>query len=113
MRSYGIEIPDRPEDDVMQAMRDTRDEEIRRSLKPERLRTDILEQICLGMLTHGHAFNAMLQILLDAPIRDEFDLHGYLKYCAPRDAEMLGRALMQAAGEATLRQVREVDDAAF
>jgi hypothetical protein len=107
------EIPYPEPYDHQQAMRDAHDEHVRKSLKPERLRTDILEEICSGMLTYGHLFNHLLQTMLDAPVRDEFDLHGYLKYCAPRDAEKLGRALMRAAGEATLRQVREVDDATF
>jgi hypothetical protein len=107
------EIPYPEPYDHQQALRDAHDEHVRKSLKPERLRTDILEQICLGMLTHGHIFNHLLQTMVDTPIVDAFDRDGYLKYCSSRDARKLGEALMRAAADACLQQVKEVDDASF
>jgi hypothetical protein len=113
MSLYGIDLPCPEPSNHAQAMRDAHDAQIRKSLKPEQMRTDILEHICLGMLTNGHVFNHLLQTMLDAPIQDDFDRDGYLKYCSSRDARKLGEALMQAAADACLKQVREVDNEPF
>jgi hypothetical protein len=113
MSTYGLELPSIPEYDARQEQRDQQMEAIRQSLDWGAIRLQVLERLAMDMLTHDGPIGAVIDMLESAPILSMWDLESWLKWCGPRDAGKIGKALMQIIGEACLKAVQEADDATF
>jgi hypothetical protein len=113
MSTYGIEIPYPPEYDARQEQRDAQLEEIRKSLDWSDIRLKVLERMAMDMLTHEGAIGEVTDMLESAPIQSQWDLEAWLKWCAPRDAGKVGKAVMKILGEACLAAVQQADDVRF
>ncbi len=111
MSSYGIEVPHPGPDDHAQALRDQRDARVRTSLNWPLIRQDVLEKLALAWLAEEGTLGAIVAQLTDAPIRDRWDLEGYLRHCGPRDAKGLGLQVMTILAQVVLRHVEAIDDA--
>jgi hypothetical protein len=110
MSTYGIELPCAPDYDLVQQMRDKHDEYVRKSLKWDQIRLDFLEKIALAWLEGEGRLGTIIEQLQDAPIRDRFDLEGYLRHNGARDAKALGAQVMRALAETVLTAVEAIDD---
>jgi hypothetical protein len=99
--------------DARQEQRDAQLERIRQSLDWGAIRLEILEKLALDMLTHDGPIGAVVDILEQAPMASRWDLDAWLRWCAPRDAGKIGKALLQLIGETCLKAVQAADDAAF
>jgi hypothetical protein len=113
MPAYDIAIPEPLPYDTRQEKRDAQMERIRQSLDWDAIRMQVLEKLALDMLTHEGPIGQVVDMLESAPIQNRWDLEAWLRWCAPRDAGKIGKALMQVIGEACLKAVQEVDDVAF
>jgi hypothetical protein len=113
MSTYGIELPSIPEYDARQEQRDAQMERIRQSLDWGAIRMQVLERLALDMLTHDGPVGAVVDMLESAPIQSPWDLDSWLKWCGPRDAGKIGKAVMQLIGRCCLDAVQAADDAAF
>jgi hypothetical protein len=113
MAAYNISIPEPLPYDARQEQHDAQLERIRQSLDWGAIRIAVLERVALDMLTHDGPIGAVIDMLEDAPIQSQWDLESWLKWCAPRDAGKIGKALMLIIGQACLKAGQEADDVAF
>ena len=109
MPTYGLSMPSLPEEDHAQALRDQREAYVRQALQWEQIRQDVLETLALAWLEREGRLGVIVDQLTDAPIRDRFDLEGYLRHCGARDAEALGRQVMTLLAQTVLAHVEALD----
>jgi hypothetical protein len=111
MSAYSIDLPTPPEEDHLQAQRDRQEAQIRQALNWHLIRQDVLEKLALAWLEGEGRLGVIVDQLTDAPIRDRFDLEGYLRHCAPRDAKALGQQVMTLLAQVVLAHVEATRDA--
>jgi hypothetical protein len=109
MSHHSLEVPYPAPDDQAQACRDQRDASVRQALQWPQIRQDVLEQLALAWLAREGRLGVIVDQLTDAPIRDRFDLEGYLRHCGARDAEALGRQVMTILAQTVLAHVEAID----
>jgi hypothetical protein len=110
MPAYGIEIPYPEPYDHAQAMIERHDEHVRKSLRWEQIRLDFLAKIALAWLEGKGVLGTIVEQLTDTPIRDAWDLQGYLRHNGARDAKGVGQQLMRMLAETVLAHVEAIDD---
>jgi hypothetical protein len=69
-----------------------------------------LAKVALAWLEGEGTLGTIVEQLADAPIRDRFDLDGYLRHNGARDAKALGAQVMRALAETVLERVEALTD---
>jgi hypothetical protein len=110
MSVYSVDVPYPEPYDHAQAMLEQHDEHVRKALKWEQIRLDFLSKIALTWLEGEGTLGTIVEQLTDAPIRDAYDLQGYLRHNGARDAKALGQQLMRLLAETVLEHVEAIDD---
>jgi hypothetical protein len=117
MSSDDVDLPAHETFDRTQEKAEQRWQQVQRLLDPARIRERWLELMDDATDRPEHPLRALLQVMVDAPVCDAYDLDGWVQTMPLRAKTALADAVIRCLGESVLHDVsrvlRELDDTQF
>jgi hypothetical protein len=114
MSSDGVDLPPHEAFDRNQEKAEERWQQVQRLLDPTAIRERWIESLDDATDRPKHPLAALLEVMRDAPVCDQYDLDGWVQSMPRRAKAALADSVVRLLGESVLHDVsrvlRELDD---